>query len=236
MDKQIRYTVYAICALLSLLSPVTNSDDHLEPEDGILSDDDSNLKYMLIVRKYLVAETGPVDTVGMVCLPSLSPEWSVTLRKVEGNNTWNVELLLAEKQLWKVKGSVGISIIRKRATLDALTAAGIQKSWLAMLQRTKYLEIGRRGLVQDGVAYHFSLFVPGTGVLNGHCRGSGDENDPQSPTDKLVRIGTALRTYAESSDDKKTESKRLILKCVDELDKVLRFPDIPSGNCVDTHL
>ena len=126
----------------------------------------------------------PVEAIRVICLPSLSPEWSLTASRNEIANKWQLELAVAKERIWMAKDSAKVEIIRKTSPLDPGTAAITVKVWQAMLARTRYSEpgIGVEDLVQDGVDYHFAAFHPLLGKMFGRCSDAGTDKPAATAT------------------------------------------------------
>jgi hypothetical protein len=204
--------------------------EHLEPEDGILSELDPIIEYNLTIRKCLLRQTDTTEMARLLCLPSLSPEWVVTVRRNDESQVWEVEVAVAEKRLWDCKDPEKVPITRRLAPIDSTSAERIRKAWSAMLEGVRYpRDVGIRGLVQDGMVYHFSMFVDQVGVRAGRWSDQDGDNGADSPPARLARVAEAVRKYAEGPPQSRGENKALILRRIMELERSQHTVDRPRG-------
>jgi hypothetical protein len=183
------------------------AQDHLEPEEGSLSERDWHRDYVNKLSQVLLKDAPDYYVARMVCLPSFEPEWVVTIdRECEGGfeddhpHSYFVECAKAKKQIWNQKSIEKIEVSRVKAPLDRKTAEAVFEVWRRMLHATRYPPEGA-GLGTDGEVYHFSrqlpLFDKGRpDPRAGFEHGKIWSPDEDSPTGELVAIGEILKKYA----------------------------------------
>jgi hypothetical protein len=234
-----------IVLLAAQLIPVPSafSQDHLEPEAGILNALDSELDYAKSIRGVLLKGAAGYYLARMVCLPSFETEWVVTVVREDAEDqddpqTYYVEYVGAQSMIHQSKDPEGVKVRKARAALDSDTAELLNKTWHRMLQRTRYPKNPEPGA--DGVSYHFSRFVP---LIN---RGMGDPDagweqgktwspDEDSLCGEMVAIGEALKDFALTKPGDRKRSGLLIrdrtLRLKVKLDRSARNERArPGGN------
>ena len=223
MPAKVLYAAFSALVFLFPCSRTALPQDHLEPEQGALGGSAFDLKYMVRVHQLLVRETESVEMIRVICLPSLTPEWSLTVRKDELTDKWEIELLPAQKRIWMEQDPARVGVTRKTASVDSRTADAIVKAWKKMLIRTRYNDpgIGVEELVQDGVDYHFMAFRPVSGSMSGQCTDPDNDKPGATAVGSLILVSGALKTYVDSSERDRPMHLKLVAKRVRELEGVL---------------
>jgi hypothetical protein len=193
-----------------------HAQDHLEPEEGSLAEYDFEFEFYLNIKKYLVRDTDSKYAARMICLPSFSPEWVITLREAPDRGEWSLELNVAEEQFWTAKHHDRIRITKKTLPIDKTIAEKISRVWLAMLRSVRYPSASGDDAV-DGVEYHFSRSMPPTGVLAGQIWSASEDPPQSSLTERLIHIGNNMRQYVECSQERRQSTASLLAKQLDEL-------------------
>src|SRR5689334_10917659 len=153
-----RYATWILAAQFTLCLTAP-AQDHLEPEEGLLSQPEWRWDYGQRLREVLLKDAAPYHLARVVCLPAFEPEWVVTVireepKKLDGPHTYYVECVVAEKRLFPPKDSRGVTARKARAALDGETAESLNQVWRRMLRTTRYPKEPQLGA--DGVDYHFS--------------------------------------------------------------------------------
>lgn len=219
-----RYGAFILAAQLTFgLS--ASAQDHLEPEEGILNQRESQLEYAKRLREVLLKDAAGYHLARMVCLPAFEAEWIVTVVRENGQDldaphSYYVEYVGAGKKLSPPTESQGIGVKKSRATLDPETAESLNKTWRRMLRRTRYPSEPRLGA--DGVSYHFSRFVPLVDrgqpeALAGWEQGTIWTPDGESVCGELVGIGERLKEYAQAKPEDRNRIRSEIRARVDKL-------------------
>jgi hypothetical protein len=211
-----------VLAILWIGCPAARSQDHLEPEEGILSMEEEDWEYTKRIRMILLKDAPFYHLARMVCLPSCAPEWAVSVvREDERFVTpddkliFFVEYAVVEKSLWGEGNLRDVKVKKSRASLDRKTAEALQEVWRLMLRSVRYPDKDRDGL--DGETYRFSRGVPlldrglPSPLVGGFEHGHIWSPDDASTTGELVAIGESLKKYALSRPEARDQLRAEIL-------------------------
>jgi hypothetical protein len=228
---------FAVLAILSTACPAVRSQDHLEPEDGILSMDEEEWEYTKRIRTILLKDAPFYHLARMVCLPSPDPEWAVSIvledegiATPDDKPTFFVEHAVVEKSLWGEGILQNVKVKKSRASLDRKTAEAVQEVWRLMLRSVRYPDKDRDGL--DGETYRFSRGVPlldagrPSALVGGFENGQIWAPDDASMTGELVAIGESLRKYALSRPEERDKLRAEILAMSNRLRAKLDRPSV----------
>ena len=154
----------------------------------------------------------------MVCLPTIGPEWVVTVVRDEppdfdAPQTYHVEYVVADRKLFPAKDSQGVGARTSRVPIDRETAEAVNRIWRRMLRTIRYPDEPRLGA--DGTDYHFSRFLPlidrgQSDPLAGWEQGMIWTPDDDSPCGQLVAIGERLRDYTKAKPEDRDKLGREI--------------------------
>jgi putative addiction module component (TIGR02574 family) len=207
------------CLVLCLAVLATDAldaaaQDHLLPELGSLND--PGVAHAKSIREVLLKDAAFYYRARVICLPSGTPAWVVTLtREQEDPPAYFVEYAVFEHG-----GGNGVRIedsrVRKeKVPIDREAAEAIQGAWLKMLRAVRYPEVVVGGGA-DGITYHFSRFVPhlsGDSLASpGWETGQVWSPKPGSPPGRLASISELMRDYALASKEERAKLRGGILK------------------------
>jgi hypothetical protein len=183
--------MYARCliAIVTVFAAVTagaREEDHLAPADGYLSSYGHSHVYLTAVRDILVRSS--VDSLAvMVTLPSFQAESMVYLRPK--GDAFEVISARCSEQIWSSEKRDAIKIQQSERAISKKAADLITSVFSIATSRSRYATEPTLGL--DGVTYHFSSFLRGTGVRAGQTWSP----DPASACGQLVKLGEDLARY-----------------------------------------
>jgi len=179
---------------LCLLSGVIcQAQDFLEPETGSLADDAFEFGYYANLRKSLMRDADAHHMVRMICLPPGSPEWAVAVRSIKPGE-WEVELNVAEKQIWSSDDPQRVRILRSAVAIDGATASDLFEVWDQMLHRVKYAPDDPL-LQHDAINYHFSSAPNGRRTRCGEYWAEAEGLGGERAVEVLVTLGELLKDY-----------------------------------------
>jgi hypothetical protein len=214
-----------ILAFQFTLCPGASAQDHLEPEEGILNQPQWAWDYGQRLREVLLKDAGGLHLARMVCLPAFEPEWVITVVREEPEDdnsprTYYVDCAVAEKKLFPLKNTRGVTAKRARAALDVETAESLNRLWHRMLRTTRYPT--EPGWHADGADYHFSRFLPlfdggRPDPLGGWEQGTIWSPDEESACGELVAIGKRLKEYAQARAEDRERVRREIRERANKL-------------------
>lgn len=159
---------------------------HLQPVDGYLSSYAHSHDYLIAVRTVLVRDAVQSPAM-MVTLPSFRPEYVVFLEPHAGQSL--VVSVTATTQIWSAKKRERVTVSRKEKLLGRDIADEIGTVFALATSQVHYPKEERSQL--DGVSYHFSAFVKGTGVRAGRTW----SRDSQTTCGRLIALGEHLHGY-----------------------------------------
>ncbi len=179
------YQAIALAVIIALPS-IAQDGASLEPVDGYLSSPGYLHSYMVAVREILVR--GATDSPAvMVTLPSFKPESMVYLRVTDAKVF--VVSAAATKQIWSTEKKAEIEVIQTERQISVDIAEQIGSAFALAVTQAHYPKTADGGA--DGVRYHFSAFVGGTGVRAGQTWSPY----PQTTCGRLVTLGEHLHAY-----------------------------------------
>lgn len=209
--KQRIYRFVLLASILGLPTHARAQDDHLRPDEGYLSSAGFAHVYLVAVRDTLVrnATDSPAT---MVTLPSFQPESIVFL--LEKDETVFVVSAITTKQIWSSDNRRDIKVNTKEKPINAAIAEQISAAFALATSQAHYPKERRMG--NDGVTYHFSSFVRGTGVMAGQTWSP----DPHTTCGMLVTLGEDMHGYVRGEIDaeKLASEARDILRILKKID------------------
>jgi hypothetical protein len=220
----IRYGTLVLVAQLTL-GFSASAQDHLEPEEGTLNQQEWQWDYTKRLREVLLKEAASFHLARMVCIPAFEPEWVVTVVREDGEDvdaprTYYVEYVGAERRLFRPRNSQSVTVKKSRAPLDSKTADSLNKTWRRMLRTARYPMEPRLGA--DGMSYHFSRSLPlidrgQSDPLAGGEQGRIWSPDEESLCGDLVAIGERLKVYVQAKPEDRDKIGSEIRVKVDKL-------------------
>jgi len=198
--------------IVAALVGVAAADDRgtdLEVPGSIFANGEGLLaKYDYFVGKVLLKDSHYAPHVRMLVRPSWCCEWMVEIEKPTGD-TAIVRYVVANRSIWHGAKPRATSVTTLERTVDAATAGSLRDAWMHMLERTT----PRQPAVGfDGATYLFMAFVQGRGNIEGEVW--SPPND--SPTGRLVGLGTMLRDYV-SVDSRPTVTSEALRQAAETL-------------------
>lgn len=126
--------------------------DHLEPEQGDLVDYKFSLDYHTQIRSILLDSLGDKPIIRMIVLPSFSPEYVISLEKVE--NKYIVTRVTLDSSVWYSKDYSRIKRRFATKTISSELSDSLSALYLLALSKTRYPD--RPLIFTDGISYHFA--------------------------------------------------------------------------------
>jgi hypothetical protein len=231
----------AVLAIHSTGCPAVRAQDHLVPEEAVLSLDEEDWEYAKRLRTVLLKDAPYYHLARAVCLPSPAPEWAVTVVREDADFTtpddqlkYYVEYVVVDKSLWDPNKIQDVKVKKSRANLDRKTAEAVQEVWRVMLRAVRYPDKDRDGL--DGETYRFSRGVPlldrgrPPQLAGGFEHGQIWSPDDGSMTSELVEIAESLKKYAQSRPEEREKLQTEILAKSNRLKAIpARWPGRKPG-------
>jgi hypothetical protein len=202
-----RLLLLALVAASSVpLAAAGQRSAELQPAESALGTFDFHAAYLMGIRATLLAGATDSPYLRMVCLPSFSVEWAISVGTPEAREA-RVEYRVVNEKIWQHENPQAIRTTVHEATISRETAELLHRAWHGMLRRTRYPPPSDTiGL--DGTSYDFTSFQRGTGQMEGTTWSPSEV----SRTGQLVALGDALRELALSAPSERPAMEQAILQ------------------------